>query len=79
MVEMNPGLTLLGATLVEATQMLSTHEQVLEKIHVSDFMLHILLMLLSYLGIRIKVFLYMCVRVCVGVTVIAETKCLDRF
>lgn len=41
---MNPGLTLLGATLVEATQMLSTHEQVLEKIHVSDLMLHILLL-----------------------------------
>lgn len=71
MVEMNPGLTLLGATLVEATQMLSTHEQVLEKIHVSDFMLHILL-----LRDKDKSFsLY----VCVCVTVIAETKCLDRF
>lgn len=37
-VEMNPGLALLGATLAEATQMLSTHEQVLEKIHVSNFL-----------------------------------------
>lgn len=61
MVEMNPGLTLLGATLVEATQMLSTHEQVLEKIHVSDLMLHILLLQRD----KDKSFsLYICVCVC---------------
>lgn len=71
MVEMNPGLTLLGATLVEATQMLSTHEQVLEKIHVSYFMLHILLL-------RDKDNTFsLCV--CLFETVIAETKRLDRF